>query len=104
MTTKSDVVKEDRAISLAYIEWYTDCSKRKGGYYDQYKNCHPSKIISPKTISVEVASSKTTIGNLKTQIQDKVGVPQFQQWLFFDGRHLDNMHSIPTSLFNIHII
>ncbi|GJX38574.1 polyubiquitin 10 [Tanacetum coccineum] len=48
------------------------------------------RTMSGKTVSVEVDSSNTTIGNLKAKIQDMEGIHQYKQKLFFDGRQLEN--------------
>ena len=47
------------------------------------------KTLAGKTITLEVQAS-TTINNAKAKIEDKEGIPTYQQHLFLNGVELEN--------------
>lgn len=51
------------------------------------------KTADEKTMSLEVNRSET-IKSVKTKIQDKEGIPLFQQSLFFAGNELEDYHTL----------
>jgi len=49
--------------------------------------------IGGKTVTLDVLPSDT-IKNLKNKFQDKVGIPSYAQKLIFEGKQLNNYHTL----------